>query len=504
MARGKSTRACVLVLGDIGRSPRMQYHAKSLADMKRAEVDLVGYDGAELRPEVDDDPRIRVHHLHKFALPLPRLLYMLFAPIKVVLQVMQLFYLLLFQLPRFDVILVQNPPGLPALIVVRIATILLSSRFIIDWHNFGYTLLALKLGGEFQHPFVVFSKWYEKIVGRMSDANICVTRAMAKFLDESWGIQAIVLHDKPPQHFQPLNTKDKHWLYQRLEFQDECLSEVKAWLKGLRRPLDVDENEREVSERGKRFFRVDEKEESEVSKAQQTNSFTYVSEVGSFELKRSRPAVIVSSTSYTPDEDFTIMLDAITVLDDQIERCENLPPMLFVVTGEGPMKDEFIEKVNLLQLRYIKVLTAWLKPDDYPKMLGSADVGISLHTSSSGLDLPMKVVDMFGCELPVCAHGFECVDELVSDGKNGYIFNDYKGLASCLQDLLSGFPHNSPKLQAMRGSISRSRQGWSANWNKVVKPLVLNDTRPSRIWVLWTLLTAIAVGLLAILSKMLI
>ena len=40
----KSNRVCVLVIGDIGRSPRMQNHAVSLAESGHV-VDLVGLPG---------------------------------------------------------------------------------------------------------------------------------------------------------------------------------------------------------------------------------------------------------------------------------------------------------------------------------------------------------------------------------------------------------------------------------------------------------------------------
>ena len=44
----KTHRVQVLVLGDIGRSPRMTYHALSIAK-HGGQVDLIGYLGAQLR-----------------------------------------------------------------------------------------------------------------------------------------------------------------------------------------------------------------------------------------------------------------------------------------------------------------------------------------------------------------------------------------------------------------------------------------------------------------------
>ena len=68
-----------------------------------------------------------------------------------------------------------------------------------------------------------------------------------------------------------------------------------------------------------------------------------------------------------------------------------LPRLLILVTGKGPQREHYQRRMAALRLQHVAFRTLWLEAQDYPLLLGSADLGISLHTSSSGLDLPMKV-----------------------------------------------------------------------------------------------------------------
>ena len=65
----RKKKVCIVVIGDIGRSPRMQYHACSLA-REGFTVDIVGYDGCTPHAQVTDNPNIRLRHI----LPCPKII----------------------------------------------------------------------------------------------------------------------------------------------------------------------------------------------------------------------------------------------------------------------------------------------------------------------------------------------------------------------------------------------------------------------------------------------
>ena len=147
---------------------------------------------------------------------------------------------------------------------------------------------------------------------------------------------------------------------------------------------------------------------------------------GALHLRPDRAVLLLSSTSWTPDEDFALLTKALINLDKSIAKRrgsesprKRQPPapssssssspsppqvtnvatrVVVVITGKGPMKEQFMADWNKSQevgsatrLTYISLKTVWLEIADYPLLVGCADMGICLPTSSSGVDLPMKV-----------------------------------------------------------------------------------------------------------------
>ncbi|CAK9151790.1 unnamed protein product [Ilex paraguariensis] len=392
---GRRGRAAVVVLGDIGRSPRMQYHALSLARQACLEVDIVAYGGSDPHSAVLQHRSIHIHKMAQWpTIPqsLPKIFRPLMLMLKPLIQFLMLLWYLCVAIPAPDVFIVQNPPSVPTLVAVKWASWLRHSKFIIDWHNYGFTLLALSLGRSSR--FVALYRWIERHYGKMANGSLCVTRAMQHELDQNWGINATVLYDQPPEFFRPASLEEKHMLFCRID-------------KFLAQPFGLCDCISNGTDKG------------------DPNVTLLTTQVGTdIFLNQNRPALIVSSTSWTPDEDFGILLEAALMYDRRVaalineddssgeevvwkEICEGkqfpYPRLLFIITGKGPEKEKYETKIRKLNLKRVAFRTMWLPAEDYPLLLGSADLGVCLHTSSSGLDLPMKVVDMFGCGLPVCA-----------------------------------------------------------------------------------------------------
>ncbi|KAL4746317.1 hypothetical protein BDW72DRAFT_207455 [Aspergillus terricola var. indicus] len=417
--REPKTTAQVLVLGDIGRSPRMQYHALSIA-RGGGHVDIIGYSESEIHPDVSSHPNISIVPIppHPGILQTSNKLFFLFvAPLKVLFQVIALWWILAYHTKPAKWLLVQNPPSIPTLAIASLVCFFRQTRLVIDWHNFGYTILALKLGGT--HPLVKISKWYENVFCRSAVAHFCVTNAMASVLKKEFDLQAPILplHDRPASHFRPI----------------------------------LDEQER------KNFL-------LSLPEAAPLRS----------SIEAGNAKVIVSSTSWTPDEDFSLLIDALCHYSEVSTTTKpHLPAVLAIITGKGPQRDMYVERISILQkdgkLSNVTICTAWLSTGDYARLLASAALGVSLHTSSSGVDLPMKVVDMFGSGLPVVGWSkFKAWPELVTDGVNGRGFGSPNELAEQLVDLLG----NPEKLSVLRaGAREASTFRWDDEWAPVAGKL---------------------------------
>ncbi|KAL2061870.1 hypothetical protein VTL71DRAFT_7248 [Oculimacula yallundae] len=409
----------VLVLGDIGRSPRMQYHAMSIAK-HGGRVNIIGYQESTLHPGLINNSLVTIVPLP----PPPPLLrannlpFIIAGPLKVLWQIWSLFYALGYRTKASRWLLVQNPPSIPTLFIAIIICFLRNTHLIIDWHNYGWTILAGTRGEK--HPFVTVSKYYEALLGSWAPtASFTVTDAMQRQLrNKPYNVKSPIftLHDRPANIFQPISSP---------EFRRAFLQRIP-----------------------------------------ETQKHTA-------DILAGKTKLLVSSTSWTPDEDFTLLLEA---LCDYAASSSKLPPILAVITGKGPQKQMYLERIATLtqssKLNNVTISTAWLSAEDYATLLACADLGVCLHMSSSGVDLPMKVVDMFGAGLPVVGYGkYESWRELVKDGVNGRSFVTSSELAGVLEELFSEVD-GKQLTELRRGAVKEGSRRWDEEWDGVAGRLL--------------------------------
>ncbi len=398
----------------------MQYHARALAACDVL-VDLIGYEGAALPQVIVDDRRITVHRVRE-----PRLRdrsrrstsYVLFAVVDGFRSTIRIGRAL-WRAPAPDLILAQNPPSVPTLAIAWLVARLRNAKLVIDWHNLGYTLVTLRLGR--WHPVVRLARWFERIFGSTADAHLCVSRGFARFLQERFRLAGVtVFYDRPAAAFVPVERTEREQLRQAL--------------------------------------------------------FSRLGIRGS-----GRVGFIVCPTSWTEDEDFDVVIEAVRRIEDRIRGWEaaqgprRFADLVMLVTGDGRRRRQFERRFAGLPARRVQLRTRWLEPEDYPRIVGAADLGLCLHRSSSGLDIPMKVADLFGAGVPVCALDYgACLAERVRHGDNGLLFSTARQLADVLFDLFETYPAEPSQLGRLRAGARRSaRPTWEEGWATEARPVLV-------------------------------
>ena len=407
-------RTAVIVIGDLGRSPRMQYHAASLASPGNAagEVDLIGLEGAPLMPSVASNARIHVHRLPDRSFAgrskggVRRFVFGSAA--RGMGQGLRLFFTLM-RIGKPNVILVQNPPAFPTLFVAWLVSRLRGARFVIDWHNLSHTIAAVKVGDH--HRAVKAIARSERRWAKRASAHLTVSQALAEWLQREYRVKATVVYDRPGAGFVRPSAADADRLWNAIAKEHQ--------------------------------------------------------------LPAQRLPIVVCPTSWTPDEDFDLLLEALERAERQLK--DDATQLAVLLTGRGPLRPTFEARLARRNLKSILVRTLWLEPADYPTLIGMADVGLCLHQSSSGLDLPMKLADLRGAGIPAAVYDYAPVlSEVITAGQHGTTFRDPGELATILVGVARrSTPADAPLSKSRAWLAQNPTERWDAQWDATARAVLL-------------------------------
>ena len=114
----------VAVLGDVGRSPRMQYHASSFASQSFVEkVTLIGYSGEKCMPIVAENNKIVEVRFELPTLTMLRQISSILFTLCKGLSLLIKLIIILSTIGHYDYIIIQNPPSIPLIIAAYVINI---------------------------------------------------------------------------------------------------------------------------------------------------------------------------------------------------------------------------------------------------------------------------------------------------------------------------------------------------------------------------------------------
>ncbi len=192
-----------------------------------------------------------------------------------------------------------------------------------------------------------------------------------------------------------------------------------------------------------------------------------------------RIPIAICPTGWTPSDDFDLLLEGLERSERRLAargsgHDATSPDIAVLLTGRGPQRSVVEARLARRSFSRIAVRTTWLEPADYVVAVGMADLGICLHQSASGLDLPGKLAEFRGAAVPAVALDYAPVlGEVLEKGKQGITFRDPGELATILFALATNDLESQPALMTARAWLAaHPAERWEEHWQEIAAPVL--------------------------------
>jgi beta-1,4-mannosyltransferase len=390
-------RAAVIVLSDLGHNPRMQRHARAWANV--ADVDLIGLHGSALEPGVEGTPRLSIHRLKdgsgagRSRKSVSRFVFA--SAFRALGHAVSAFRSLM-RLPKPDVILVGNPPAVPALGVCWLVARLRGARLVIDWQDLSHRRAAAQLGES--HRLVRSIARSERRWARRAHAHVAASQALADWLRREYRVPAAVVYDRPMRS-------------------------------------------------------------------------TPARSIAPAPIGDAGVPLAVCPTTWGADEDFDLLLEALERTDRTLSKGPQTGRLSVLLTGRGEFRGAFETRLARRQFTHVSVRVAEV---DSHAAIERADVGLCLHQSASGLDLPIVLSDLRAAGVPVCAYDYAPVlTEVLTNGREGVRFGEPGELMTLLVSVATRDTSTESPLARSRAWLAANpAETWEEHWHRAMGPVV--------------------------------
>ncbi len=196
--------------------------------------------------------------------------------------------------------------------------------------------------------------------------------------------------------------------------------------------------------------------------------------------RKDAAAVVVLPMSWGVDDDLELLFDAL----NQFDRASagNRKRLDLMITGDGPRRAGFMDRIDRADLTRIDVSSRWIPADQYRTFLATADAGLSVHRSTSGLDLPIKWWDLLEVGLPLLTLVYgDVVEERLSRIPSSRRFHDAEELAALLEKIAAMTAEQIEQWKSEARRDLAALPNWEEEWRRVASPIAKRLRRDGKL-----------------------